>query len=112
MAFLTKLGGTVDTADTGLEALNMFKSSEYDIVFMDCEMPEMDGFDATREIRKFEADSERKHSVPVIAMTAYAARGDRENCLTAGMNDHVPKPITLNVLQEIAEKYIFNAKNK
>ena len=109
VAFLTKLGATVDTADNGKHALELFKQNPYDIVFMDCEMPELDGFDATREIRRFEKETEKKHSVPVIAMTAYAARGDRENCIAAGMDDHVPKPITVDVLQGVAEKYIFRA---
>ena len=107
VAFLNKLGGNVDTADNGKQALDNFKNNTYDIVFMDCEMPEMDGFDAAREIRKFESESNKPHPTPVIAMTAYAGRGDRDNCLAAGMDDHVPKPITVNILQEIAEKYIF-----
>jgi CheY-like chemotaxis protein len=92
--------------------VNLFKTNAYDIVFMDCEMPEIDGFDATREIRKFENKSHKKHSVPVIAMTAYAARGDRENCIASGMDDHIPKPITLDVLQDVAKKYIFSATEK
>jgi len=107
VAFLNKLGGSVDTADNGLQALDNFKNNAYDIVFMDCEMPEMDGFDAAREIRKVESESNKPHPTPVIAMTAYAGRGDRDNCIAAGMDDHVPKPITVNILQEIAEKYIF-----
>jgi CheY-like chemotaxis protein len=107
VAFLEKLGGNVDTADNGALAVDKFKNNAYDIVFMDCEMPEMDGFDAAREIRKVESESNKSHPTPVIAMTAYAGRGDRDNCIAAGMDDHVPKPITVNVLQEIAEKYIF-----
>ncbi len=110
VAFLNKLGGNVDTANNGLEAVNQFKNNTYDIVFMDCEMPEMDGFDAAREIRKFEDETSAAHTAPVIAMTAYAGRGDRDNCLAAGMDDHVPKPITVNVLQEVAEKYIFKTE--
>jgi len=108
VAFLTKLGASVDTADNGVEVVRAFNSSRYDIIFMDCEMPEMDGFDATREIRKIETDEHKDNPVPIIAMTAYAARGDRDNCLASGMNDHVPKPITVNVLQDVARKYIFS----
>ena len=107
VAFLTKLGGTVDTADNGEEAVKLYSENQYDIIFMDCEMPHLDGFDATREIRKKEKELNSKH-IPVIAMTAYAARGDRDNCIAAGMDDHIPKPITVNVLNDIAEKYIFN----
>jgi CheY-like chemotaxis protein len=110
VAFLTKLGGTVDTADNGIEAVKCFKNGRYDIIFMDCEMPKLDGFDATREIRKIESEQSEGYPVPIIAMTAYAARGDRDNCIASGMNDHVPKPITVNVLQEVAEKYIFSTE--
>jgi len=108
VAFLTKLGASVDTADNGKEAVKSFKNNKYDIIFMDCEMPEMDGFDATRGIRKIESELNEEYPIPIIAMTAYAARGDRDNCIASGMNDHVPKPITVNVLQEVAEKYIFS----
>ena len=108
VAFLSKLGGVVDTADNGRKAVDAFKSNLYDIIFMDCEMPVLDGFDATREIRKIEEIKGGEHHIPIIAMTAYAARGDRDNCIASGMNDHVPKPITVNVLQDVAEKYIFN----
>ena len=111
VAFLTKLGGVVDTADNGRKAVDSFNSNKYDIIFMDCEMPVLDGFDATREIRKIEEQNGAEYQTPIIAMTAYAARGDRDNCLAAGMNDHVPKPITVNVLQEVAEKYIFNTSD-
>ena len=109
VAFLTKLGGSVDTADNGKMAVEAFSNNRYDIIFMDCEMPILDGFDATREIRRIETDIGVENHIPIIAMTAYAARGDRDNCIASGMNDHVPKPITVNVLQEVAEKYIFNA---
>ena len=109
VAFLTKLGGSVDTADNGKIAVEAFSNNRYDIIFMDCEMPVLDGFDATREIRRIETEKGVEHHTPIIAMTAYAARGDRDNCLASGMNDHVPKPITVNVLQEVAAKYIFNA---
>ena len=111
VAFLTKLGGTVDTAENGRRAVDLFKSNRYDIIFMDCEMPVLDGFDATREIRKIEESNGAEYKVPVIAMTAYAARGDRDNCIASGMNDHVPKPITVDVLQEVAGKYIFNTSD-
>ena len=108
VAFLSKLGGSIDTADNGREAVNLFKNGKYDIIFMDCEMPELDGFDATREIRKIEEENGVEFKIPIIAMTAYAARGDRDNCIASGMNDHIPKPITVDVLQQVAEKYIFN----
>jgi CheY-like chemotaxis protein len=107
VAFLTKLGGSIDTADNGKIAFDKFREKEYDMVLLDCEMPVMNGFDAAKAIRDFERKSESPHRVPIIAMTAYAARGDRENCLAAGMDDHVPKPITLDLLASIAEKHLF-----
>lgn len=107
VAFLTKLGGAIDTADNGQEAFDKFRERDYDIVLLDCEMPVMNGFDAAQKIRKFEKESGTGRKTPIIAMTAYAARGDRENCLAAGMDDHVPKPITLDLLTSIAENHIF-----
>jgi CheY-like chemotaxis protein len=107
VAFLTKLGGSIDTADNGKEALEKFQNNDYDIVLLDCDMPVMNGFDAAVAIRSFEKESKNGHKTPIIAMTAYAARGDRDNCLAAGMDDHVPKPITLDLLASIAENHIF-----
>ena len=107
VAFLTKLGGSIDTADNGKEAFDKFREKDYDIVLLDCEMPVMNGFEAAKSIRDFEKESGTGRKTPIIAMTAYAARGDRENCLASGMDDHVPKPITLDLLASIAEKHIF-----
>ena len=107
VAFLSKLGASVDTADNGKIAFDKFRANEYDIVLLDCEMPVMNGFEAAAAIRKLEEESAGTHRTPIIAMTAYAGRGDRENCLAAGMDDHVPKPITLDLLASIAETHIF-----
>ena len=104
VAFLNKLGGEIDTADNGKEAVEKYKTGSYNIIFMDCEMPEMDGYEATRTIRELEAES-GKHT-PILAMTAYAGRGDREYCLAAGMDDHIPKPITIDVLEDVIHKFI------
>jgi CheY-like chemotaxis protein/HPt (histidine-containing phosphotransfer) domain-containing protein len=87
-------------ASTGQEAVTLVQSGDFDMVFMDCEMPGMDGFAATAEIRRMEAGA--KH-VPIVAMTAHAMKGDRERCLEAGMDDYISKPIdpesVMNVLQ-------------
>ncbi len=96
----------VDVADDGVEALDKLRQSEgaYDLVFMDCQMPNMDGYDATRAIRKGEAGSACR-DIPIIAMTANALAGDREKCLDAGMNDYISKPISFEVVEEKLERW-------
>ncbi len=86
---LTMAGLNVSTANNGLEAVNMVKQSEFDAVLMDIQMPVMDGYQATKEIRQSGLFDE----LPIIAMTANAMSGDRERCIEAGMNDHLAKPI-------------------
>lgn len=86
---LEKLGCRVDVAANGREALAMWQALPYDVVFMDCQMPEMDGYEATRAMRR---DEPGRHT-PVIALTANAMTEDREACLRAGMDDHISKPI-------------------
>ncbi len=104
VAFLTNLGASVDVANNGKEALANFDAEEYDLIFMDCDMPVMDGFDATRIIRDKEKESGRH--TPIVATTAYARQGDKENCIAAGMDAHVPKPITVDILKEIADQFL------
>jgi two-component system sensor histidine kinase/response regulator len=89
---LQRLGCLVDLAGDGREAVNMTGQQPYDLVFMDCEMPVLDGFKATAEIRERENGSRR---IPIVAMTARALEGDRQECLTAGMDDYVSKPLRL-----------------
>ena len=76
---------------------------------MDCEMPEMDGFEASRRIRDPESHV-RDHAVPIVAMTARAMRGDREECLAAGMNDYIAKPFDVAVLTETLNKWVLRAE--
>ena len=104
VAFLTNLGASVDVAANGKEAVENFESEDYDLIFMDCDMPVMDGFDATIAIREKEKKS-GKHT-PIVATTAYARQGDKENCIAAGMDAHVPKPITVDILKEIADQFL------
>ena len=100
---LEKLGCRVDVAANGREAVEMVGLLHYDAIFMDCQMPEMDGFEATQEIRRREGSSIH---LPIIAMTANAMRGDRERCLDAGMDDYVSKPVRKEDLTEALKRHI------
>ena len=93
-----------DIAANGKEAVDMMNKFEYDLVFMDCQMPEMDGYEATRQIRMYELQTNRRQLV--IAMTANAMLGDREKCITAGMDDYISKPVKVDVLSQILSKWL------
>ncbi len=102
---LQNLGYRVDVAANGLEALSALESTHYDIVLMDCLMPEMDGFEATARIRDVRTNV-RNHAVPIIAMTANAMKEDRDNCLRAGMDDYLSKPVKKEALATILNKWM------
>jgi CheY-like chemotaxis protein len=106
---LLKLGCTATGVATGREVLEVLATSPFDIVLMDCQMPEMDGYDATRAIRAWERDATRPRSwtapLHIVAMTASAMPGDRERCLEAGMNEHVSKPVQLDALRTALEQW-------
>jgi signal transduction histidine kinase/DNA-binding response OmpR family regulator len=102
---LKKFGINIEVAGNGEEAINMLSQHSYDLVFMDCQMPVMDGFMATKIIRDPHSSSE-DHSVPVIAMTANAMRGDRARCLEAGMDDYLTKPVDPLELQRALAKWL------
>jgi CheY-like chemotaxis protein len=89
---LRSLGHEVDVAENGLIALEKLRQNDYDLVFMDCQMPELDGYQCTLQLRD-PSSGVRNPKVPVIAMTAHAMVGDREKCLQSGMDDYVTKPI-------------------
>lgn len=99
---LQKLGCHCDAVANGKEAVEALRHITYDLVLMDCQMPELDGYEATRQIR---ASSEKYSSIPIIAMTAHAMKGDRDKCLTAGMNDYVTKPISISDLSVVIETW-------
>jgi signal transduction histidine kinase/DNA-binding response OmpR family regulator/HPt (histidine-containing phosphotransfer) domain-containing protein len=99
---LGKLGCHVEVAGSGIEALERLRGHAYDVVFMDCEMPEMDGFEATAEIRRRQGAAPR---MPIVAMTAHAMEGDRERCLAAGMDDYVSKPLQASALEAVVRRW-------
>ena len=96
---LEKNGYRVVVANNGMEAVDLMRRVNADLVLMDIQMPEMDGFQATAHIREWS-------SVPVIAMTAHALKGDRERCLSGGMTDYIPKPVRPAALLHMVEQYI------
>ncbi len=102
---LGTLGCRVDVAGNGREAVEMAKLLPYDVILMDCEMPELDGFGATQALRRQEAD-ERKPRRTILAMTANAMRGDREACLAAGMDDYLAKPIRKEELAAMLARWL------
>jgi PAS domain S-box-containing protein len=101
---LRKFGFTqIDSAENGWEALLKYRSGSYDIIFMDCQMPEIDGYLATRKIREFEANTPMH--TPIVAMTANAMVGDREKCLKAGMDDYLSKPLRVEHVRSVLQSY-------
>ena len=101
---LTKRGYHVVVAENGKKAVAAFESEPFDVVLMDVQMPEMDGFEATAVIR--EKEKETGGHIPIIAMTAHAMKGDRERCLNAGMDEYVSKPIRPQVLVDAIESVV------
>lgn len=103
--YLKNFGYHVDVADNGLQAVEMIKTKPYNLVFMDCQMPEMDGFEATAAIRQLPKDNSQ---VTIIALTANAMKGDRERCIEAGMNDYMSKPFNADELKAMLDKWLSN----
>jgi CheY-like chemotaxis protein len=100
-AIFKKFGCDIDVASNGAEAVEMFSSQKYDIIFMDCQMPEKDGYEATKLIRK----GKNGKKIPIIAMTANAMSEDRTKCLHVGMNDYIAKPVSMDELEIILFRY-------
>lgn len=102
-AQMEAIGAKVHIACNGQEAIKLFDQYRYDLIFMDCHMPEMDGFETTRLIRSKENPARR---TPIIAMTALAMTGDSERCIEAGMDDYITKPVRLNLLYGILKRHL------
>ena len=100
---LDTLSYQADTVTNGREALDILAQQQYDIILMDCQMPELDGYQATQQIRQREG--QEKHTV-IIGLTANAMAGDRQKCLDAGMDDYISKPINLANLSSVLEKWL------
>jgi PAS domain S-box-containing protein len=105
---LEKLGCLVDTAPNGVAALAAIQNTPYEVVFMDCQMPEMDGFEATRHVRAAEHGTGRR--LPIVSLTAHAMPGDRERCLAAGADAYLTKPIRLEELRAVLEQMLASAR--
>ena len=104
-AMLAKSGCQCEFADNGVAALEAVRRTRFDLILMDCNMPEMDGYAATRHIRRLEQEQRRPHT-PIVAMTANAQAGDEEACLAAGMDDYLAKPVTLLKLREKVDTWL------
>ena len=99
---LERAGCAVEVAADGLQAVELTKSNDYRVIFMDCQMPDMDGYEATRVIRLQEGST--RHT-PIVAMTAHTMNGDRERCLAGGMDDYLSKPLTRHELERVLEEW-------
>jgi PAS domain S-box-containing protein len=102
-AILSKAGCQVDTADNGQDAIQQIRAVKYDLVLMDCQMPVMDGFEATARIRAMEAPL---NAIPIIAITAHAMKDDKQKCIDGGMNDYISKPINRQDLINLINNYL------
>jgi CheY-like chemotaxis protein/HPt (histidine-containing phosphotransfer) domain-containing protein len=108
LAILEHLGFETSFAADGLEAVNKIQSGNFSMVLMDCHMPVMDGHEATQSIRTWERETGRK-PLPIIAVSASAFQDDRDRCTQSGMNDFIPKPVTLNSVQDTIAKWLPNS---
>jgi CheY-like chemotaxis protein len=107
IAILTfkQLGVSIDIASNGMDALEKYCKKQYDLILMDMQMPEMDGLEATSEIRTFEQESKMSHRAVIVALTGSEPTEKRDVCLEAGMNDYMEKPIQEKLLRSLMAKF-------
>ena len=103
LLLLERMGYAVDVASNGREVLELLPRADYSLILMDCQMPEIDGYETTAIIREQEGD---RHRIPIVAMTANAMAGDRERCLAVGMDDYISKPIERTRLAEMLGRWV------
>ena len=103
---ITRLGHSCTCLDSGAPAVEAATGGVYDLVLMDCQMPGMDGYDATAAIRTWEARHGQGRRIPIVALTAHAMKGDRNRCLAVGMDDYLTKPLQADDLQSILEHWL------
>lgn len=102
---LKKLGiGHVDLVEDGRQAVEAYKAARWDVIIMDCYMPEMNGYEASRAIRQLEAHTKRQ--TPIVAVTANAMKGDQEKCFAAGMDDYISKPLSFEKLWAVLGRWV------
>ena len=111
LGLLEELGLDADVANNGLEAIKTVENAgnaPYEIILMDCQMPEMDGYEATRELKSGKY-GENVAKIPIVAMTANAMEGDKEKCFASGMDDYISKPIDPQRLEQVLRKYLLTS---
>jgi len=108
-AALERVGCRVDLADGGVQGVQAVTQHAYDLVLMDCQMPDVDGYEATRQIRQWEQTQKFTRRMPIAAFTAHAMAGDREKCEAAGMDDYLSKPISISALEQVLLRWLPSA---
>ncbi|MFT7098713.1 MAG: CheY-like chemotaxis protein [Rickettsiales bacterium] len=108
-SLLKRYGCLVTPAGNGEEAVDQVRKQKFDIILMDCQMPEMDGYEATKIIRELERKKQQSANV-IIAVTAHSLKGDKEKCLEAGMDDYLSKPVNIKNLEDILERWVVGKK--